>query len=757
MAITIDYTTFVVFVPRADLTLVQATPTEIRSMDLNWFRLQVKAIEDTALGMPYPDVTKHNTEVSLGGLTYARVIEVLEPYTVTFEDGAYAVNLQGANSNVGDRVNVNQVSVRSSNSAGMTSSPDIEYASFNGGISYDEINGLAGVGQASSGANIGTPRAPSNNAYDARTIATTRGFTLGYIIGDMNVPEYELDDVTPFEIYGFTFQGSGKDRTVITIPAIPDMHDCTYLDAKVTGYLDGDNTLNGCIVENLDYIKGYIELCVLSDVGEITLGGSDTASFLGCYSSEQGTTLNLGGSGQPLLMGNHSGSVTLKNKNGNDNVRIGLSDGEVRLDMTTVVSGTIIVTGTGRVCDDLTNEYISSGVYGSLIVDNQAINRSNISEAVWNESISDHLIPGTTGKSIGIAQFAGAVSIDMDDGVSGTEFPIGTITNPVNNLEDAILIASSNNIETFKVAGTLTLTQDVSGKEFISLVTGHINLNNQICLATVFKKLKISGVQASLALFYDCGLTSITGLNGNFVRCYFLDTTPIIVATNATIMIDNSRSQVPGNDSPILDYVNGGIDLSNRAYSGGIRVINSTDALNTSTFEFIAGKFNFPVSNTAGYFAVRGVLDSTGIDVSATATITYVGSVSSMASADAVWEELALEHTVSGTMGAYQASGGTGGGLDEQALHDGLDSYTSKDDYKADTADTANAVWANSSATQLLDDVSFIRNIEGGKWEIVNNQMIFYTEDNGTEVARFNLYNNTGVPGEENIFKRVRV
>jgi hypothetical protein len=49
----------------------------------------------------------------------AMVIEIINGYTVTFEDGQYAVNLVGANSNVGDKVNLNDVSVRSANSAGL--------------------------------------------------------------------------------------------------------------------------------------------------------------------------------------------------------------------------------------------------------------------------------------------------------------------------------------------------------------------------------------------------------------------------------------------------------------------------------------------------------------------------------------------------------------------------------------------------------------------------------------------------------------
>jgi hypothetical protein len=118
MAITIDWSTRVISVPKADMTLIQASP-EIRELDLDVFRLTLKDIEDSDDGMVNPDTHKHSTETTLGGITYARVIEIINGYTVTFEDGQYAVNLVGANSNVGDVVNLNQVSVRSANSAGL--------------------------------------------------------------------------------------------------------------------------------------------------------------------------------------------------------------------------------------------------------------------------------------------------------------------------------------------------------------------------------------------------------------------------------------------------------------------------------------------------------------------------------------------------------------------------------------------------------------------------------------------------------------
>lgn len=122
MAISVDYTTYEITIGKVDgeagMTQTSVTP-DIWQLDLNAFRVALKDWEDSQDGLPMPDTHRHNTEVSLGGLTFARVIEVLAPYTFTFQDGQYAVNFLGANTNLADRVNVNQVSVRPNNSAGL--------------------------------------------------------------------------------------------------------------------------------------------------------------------------------------------------------------------------------------------------------------------------------------------------------------------------------------------------------------------------------------------------------------------------------------------------------------------------------------------------------------------------------------------------------------------------------------------------------------------------------------------------------------
>lgn len=116
MAISVSWPTKVINVPKADLTHISGDTYEL---DIDEFRLALKDLEDDPEGVPFVRTHLHNTEVTVAGLTLARVIQIINGYTITFEDGQYAVNLVGANSNLGDVINLNQVSVRSFNSAGL--------------------------------------------------------------------------------------------------------------------------------------------------------------------------------------------------------------------------------------------------------------------------------------------------------------------------------------------------------------------------------------------------------------------------------------------------------------------------------------------------------------------------------------------------------------------------------------------------------------------------------------------------------------
>lgn len=118
MPISVDWPNSIITIPQSYLSPLGGNRYEL---DVNQFRLDLKDLEDSEDGSVWPDTHRHNTQTILSGVTYARTFEILSPYTVTFEDTGtpYTVVCVGANHNIADVKNVNNVSLIIGNSAGM--------------------------------------------------------------------------------------------------------------------------------------------------------------------------------------------------------------------------------------------------------------------------------------------------------------------------------------------------------------------------------------------------------------------------------------------------------------------------------------------------------------------------------------------------------------------------------------------------------------------------------------------------------------
>lgn len=118
MAISINWATKVITIPQADLISLGGG---IYELDVDDFRLGLKDLEDSEAGQVFPATHNHNTAVTLSGVTYARTVEIINGYTVLFEDVGtpYTVKCTGANHNIADVKVVNQVSLIVGNSAGL--------------------------------------------------------------------------------------------------------------------------------------------------------------------------------------------------------------------------------------------------------------------------------------------------------------------------------------------------------------------------------------------------------------------------------------------------------------------------------------------------------------------------------------------------------------------------------------------------------------------------------------------------------------
>lgn len=122
MAITPDWATKTFSVPQADLDLVSGTLYDMQTE--TYFRAAINAIMASEDGIVFQHPIDHNTDYTVVGVTYARKIEMINGYSLTFmPDSQWTARLQGSNNNLFDVangiLNQNQVQVIPNNSAGL--------------------------------------------------------------------------------------------------------------------------------------------------------------------------------------------------------------------------------------------------------------------------------------------------------------------------------------------------------------------------------------------------------------------------------------------------------------------------------------------------------------------------------------------------------------------------------------------------------------------------------------------------------------
>jgi hypothetical protein len=159
----------------------------------------------------------------VGGVTLARVVEVINGYTVTFEDGQYAVRLEGANHNIGDVKNVNQVSLVIGNTAGLivTSSGGGGGATDWTGAERSQIRNRLGIDGVSS------PPAAVPTLATPATVWTSANRSLT-VVGNQAVIDQlkaEAFDGEPFATIVQRLKAWGYGRFVESAPGVFDYYD----------------------------------------------------------------------------------------------------------------------------------------------------------------------------------------------------------------------------------------------------------------------------------------------------------------------------------------------------------------------------------------------------------------------------------------------------------------------------------------------------------------------------------------------------
>lgn len=268
MATTVNWITGEITIPRADMPIVQASP-EVRSLDTAAFFDDLKDLEASAEGMPWPDTQRHNLSYTISGVQYAESLEIIAPYFVTFEDGQYRVSLSGTNNNIIDVATANQVGILGNNSAGLIYNAqqsigqadldNIADAVWDETLSGHVTAGTAGKALGDVDTNVTALPSAADNAdavwdetADAHLTAGTTGLRLREIKDDTSILRADVatntsligqvaDDVWDVPIASHTDPGttgealSDIDGATSTAPSASEIADAVW-DEPISGH-----------------------------------------------------------------------------------------------------------------------------------------------------------------------------------------------------------------------------------------------------------------------------------------------------------------------------------------------------------------------------------------------------------------------------------------------------------------------------------------------------------------------------------------
>lgn len=130
----IDWGSRVIHVPKSYMTLDVAT--NVYHLDINQFRKDLKHLEETDEGIVYPTTHIHVPPFTVGGVTLARSVQIINNYHIEFEAGQYKIIVSGGNTNILDVMLLSGPSIASTNSAGLIESDG-------GNISSTDIENIA--------------------------------------------------------------------------------------------------------------------------------------------------------------------------------------------------------------------------------------------------------------------------------------------------------------------------------------------------------------------------------------------------------------------------------------------------------------------------------------------------------------------------------------------------------------------------------------------------------------------------------------
>jgi hypothetical protein len=246
------------------------------------------------------------------------------------------------------------------------------------------------------------------------------------------------------------------------------------------------------------------------------------------------------------------------------------------------------------------------------------------------------------------ASYNGEVWVDTVGGGSpGTAYPLGTASDPVDNLADAFIIAAGigSGITHLVIKGSITLTQAIPYWSITGEGGGAtVALNGQDVSGVIFTGCGLSGTCGTLTapiVIRDGAVLAagVTGFFGSISQSVFQGDLTILPNTHTGILA--CASDIAGTNRPEIKTTDStGITLSIRDWNGGLTLQTFTSGAPMVSVDMSSGTLELGIGVLTGTYVVRGIselLDNSGagatvirdglIDPNDIAGLTYGGAI----------------------------------------------------------------------------------------------------------------------------------
>ncbi|MEA2038098.1 MAG: hypothetical protein U9O94_11425, partial [Nanoarchaeota archaeon] len=269
--------------------------------------------------------------------------------------------------------------------------------------------------------------------------------------------------------------------------------------------------------------------------------------------------------------------------------------------------------------------------------------------------------------AIQFASFGGGVTVDETSSNAGTEYPIGNLEYPVNNIADARIIAAHRGFKTMFIRGNIILNGGDNISDFLlqaenatrsTIIINDAALTDNCEIQEAF----ITGILDNGIIIRKCVIQDLSYLNGVVWNCV-LNPGTITLGNNSTGHFLDCFSGVPGTGTPTIDCGGSGQSLAMRNYNGGVKLTNKTGTDSVS-IDLNSGQIKLDPDPITGVINGTIVCRGTGKVINADTGEFIPNGISSfngatiinemlnpVAVSEAVWDEPIADHTEYGTTG----------------------------------------------------------------------------------------------------------